>query len=335
MKLDPRYVAAVVAAAPQQGIEPAALLAVVETETNGRPFESADLDPSDGIEPAMLYERHVAYRGFAAKGADILAEAKRQGLVVPKWQGPRSAQYADQGTSAGRLALIARAAALDPEVAYASCSMGWFQVLGENHKHAGFDSAVEMHSALTRGGIEAHLACGVAFMRSTGLIRHLAAHDWAAFARGYNGKQFKKNGYDTKLAAAYAEWTTKLPAAPAPAATLADASTLKLGDRGPRVRALQESLAAFGTPVKADSIYGPATRRAVGAAQVELGLTGDGVATSDFVAKLEAAPALAKGEREVAPKSEVKEVSSLRAPATTSRRSVGSVSLPSQPTRAI
>jgi len=50
-------------------------------------------------------------------------------------------------------------------------------------------------------------------------------------------------------------------------------------------------------------------RRAVGAAQVELGLIGDGIATSDFVAKLEAAPSLAKGEREVAKKAEVKEVS--------------------------
>ncbi|BCM83573.1 N-acetylmuramidase domain-containing protein [Methylobacterium indicum] len=311
MNLANTIIAAILAAAPAQGVEPAGLLAVVQTETGGRPFETADLDPSDGIEPCMLYERHVAYRLFKAKGAAALKEAKRQGLVVPKWQGPGSPQYADQKTSAGRLALIARAAALDPEIAYASCSIGLFQVMGGNHAAAGFGSAKEMHDVLTRGGIEAHIACGIAFMRSKGLLKHLAARDWAAFAKGYNGTAYKKNAYDRKLADAYAYWSTKLRAKPAgPKANVAgDVSTLKLGDRGPRVRALQESLAAFGVAVKADAVYGPATRRAVAAAQVELGQAGDGVASPTFVAALESAPALAKGAREVATKAEVKQVS--------------------------
>ncbi len=35
----------------------------------------------------------------------------------------------------------------------------------------------------------------------------LRRQDWAGFARGYNGAQYAKHGYDTKLAAAFATWS--------------------------------------------------------------------------------------------------------------------------------
>jgi hypothetical protein len=257
----------------------------------------------------MLFERHVFLQRLKKLAPELVAEAKRQGLTVPKWQGPGSAQCADQKTSAGRLALVAKAAALHAEAAYQSVSMGLSQVMGFNFAACGYDSAVDMHQALTVKGISEHMAAGIAFMRSKGLLKKLAAREWAGFAKGYNGTGYAKNQYDKKLAAAYARWSTQLRAAPIPEAAVADVSTLTMGARGPRGRALQESLTAFGTPVKADQIFGPATRRAVAAAQVELGMVGDGVATSDFVSKLEAAQPLAKGEREVASKKEVKEVS--------------------------
>lgn len=312
MRIPDDIIAAAKTVAPSAGVDAASMLTVIEVETGGRALEPADLDPSDGLEPAMLFERHIFLKRLKALAPELVAEAKRQGLTVARWQGPGSAQYADQKTSAGRLALVAKAAALHAEAAYQSVSMGLFQVMGFNHAACGFDSAVAMHAALTRGGLATHLAVGVAFMRSKGLLKKLAARDWAGFAKGYNGTAYAKNAYDKKLAAAYARWTTALRAkAPAIAAaeTVPDASTLKMGDRGPRVRALQESLAAFGVPVKADSIYGPATRRAVAAAQVELGMPGDGVAAPAFVTALESAPPLVKGEREVATKKEVKQVS--------------------------
>ena len=214
MRLPSDIVAACVGYAPQAGVEPAGLLTVVQTETGGRPFEAADLDPSDGIEPAMLFERHVFLKRLKALAPGLVAEAKKQGLTVPKWQGPGSAQYADQKTSAGRLALVAKAAALHAEAAYQSVSMGLFQVMGFNYAAAGYGSAVEMHAALTRGGLPAHLACGIAFMRSKGLLKKLGAHQWKEFALGYNGTAYRKNEYDTKLAAGYASWTAQLRSAP-------------------------------------------------------------------------------------------------------------------------
>lgn len=309
MRLSPDIVTAAKLVAPQAGVEAACLLTVIEVETGGRPFESADLDPSDGIEPALLFERHVFLKRLKVLAPNLVDEAKRQGLTVSKWGGPGSAQYADQKTSAGRLALMAKAAALHAEAAYQSASFGLFQVMGFNFASCGFDSAVAMHAALTRGGVATHLAVGIAFMRSKGLLRKLGAHDWAGFAKGYNGTAYKKNAYDAKLADAYARWTTTLRAAPVAPAAAADPTVLKLGDRGPRVRALQETIAAFGIPLKADAAFGPATRRAVAAAQVELGQTGTGIADMAFITAIEAAPAISRGAREVASKKEVKQVS--------------------------
>lgn len=66
---------------------------------------------------------------------------------------------------------------------------------------------------------------------------------------------------------------TKKPAAPALPAT-----TLKPGDSGTQVKALQRALKALGYPVgKIDGKYGPATKTAVAAFQHAAGLTEDGV----------------------------------------------------------
>jgi hypothetical protein len=35
------------------------------------------------------------------------------------------------------------------------------------------------------------------------LLAALQSHDWAAFAKGYNGPGYAKNAYDVKLAEAY------------------------------------------------------------------------------------------------------------------------------------
>lgn len=44
------------------------------------------------------------------------------------------------------------------------------------------------------------------FINRAGLRTALRAHDWEAFARGYNGPAYKANGYHRKMAAAYARF---------------------------------------------------------------------------------------------------------------------------------
>lgn len=299
MQLSPDIVAAAKAQAARAGIEPAGVLTVIQTETGGKPFESADLDFSDGREPIMLFERHIFYRELKKLAPALLKRAVAEGLAIPKWLGPGSSQYADQRTSAGKLAVIARAVAIHPEAAYRATSMGLFQVCGFNAQACGYASAVEMHDRLAHGLVEAHIEAGIAFLRSKGLLRALAARDWKASAKGYNGTAYAKNQYDKKLAQHYAEWTSALRTGPAEAAAKVEAGALKLGDTGARVEALQRSLNALGIKVLENGDYGPAMKRAVGAAQVELGLTGTGVADPATVAAIEGAELIPKGAREL------------------------------------
>ena len=41
------------------------------------------------------------------------------------------------------------------------------------------------------------------------MLSALQAKDWAAFAERYNGRAYKKNNYDAKLANAYARYDAK------------------------------------------------------------------------------------------------------------------------------
>ena len=49
------------------------------------------------------------------------------------------------------------------------------------------------------------------FIKGNNLSTALQRHNWVSFARGYNGKDFKRNEYDTRLAAAHAKFKTLLP----------------------------------------------------------------------------------------------------------------------------
>ena len=122
--------AATVAAAREHGIEPAALLAVVEVESTGDPFED------DGM-PRFLFERHKFYSELKAHGEDReLSIAVQKGLAHAEWR--RATQYADQDTSKDRSALLGRAAAVNRECAYRACSWGLGQTMGFHAEELGY-----------------------------------------------------------------------------------------------------------------------------------------------------------------------------------------------------
>jgi len=50
-----------------------------------------------------------------------------------------------------------------------------------------------------------HLMAFVAFVKYNRLDSFLKNRNWVAFARGYNGPSYEKNGYHTKLADRYAK----------------------------------------------------------------------------------------------------------------------------------
>lgn len=198
----PSVIASTAEAAKRNGVEPAALLAVVEIESAGRPFEA------DGRTPRFLFERHVFYRELAKRQPEKLPGAVHAGLANRVWS--RATQYKDQGSSAGRMSVLRRARAIDEECANLSCSWGVGQTMGFHYQALGFPSATAMVAHMSRGGLAGQIDVMCRNITDMKLWPALKARDWAAFARRYNGAGYRANRYDTRMAAAYKRWAAKL-----------------------------------------------------------------------------------------------------------------------------
>jgi hypothetical protein len=249
---------AIVEAANANGIEPPAMLALVEVETSGNAFEQ------DGRTPALLYERHQAYRLAGKVSRALQAAFVRAGLALVKWS-PKT-QYKDQGTSAKRLALIAKARGIDAEVANQSASWGVGQTMGFLYAELGFGSACAMVEHMA-GNLAGQIECMVREIKNKHLIEPLNRHDWPHVALIYNGKGYAVNRYDVRLADAYKRWVRKLGAGGAVATVPAD---MPADD----IRALQRKLrklgyASVGNP---DGRFGDKTVGALSQFQAHEGL---------------------------------------------------------------
>lgn len=274
-------VAAIVSVATSAGIEPEALLAVVEIESRGRPFEA------DGVTPTFLFEKHIFRRELKANNPGKLSQAISAGLAVSSWS---KANYAGQGTSAAKLLLLQQARAIDPECANKSCSWGIGQIMGFNARGLDYASATQMVTAMSSNasGFGAQVDSMVRFIRKNGLDRHLASKNWTAFAIGYNGKGQAQNRYDSKLKAAYLKWLKQDigRSAVTSQATISDVLRKGIGDRA-RVEALQRLLRDKGYPVGAiDGVFGAMTETAVFSFQSAAGLPASGIADADTLTKL-------------------------------------------------
>jgi peptidoglycan hydrolase-like protein with peptidoglycan-binding domain len=153
---------------------------------------------------------------------------------------------------------------------------------GFNHKAAGYDTVQEMVLAFMEDE-DAHLEAMVSFIASNGLDDEIRRHDWAGFARGYNGAGYRQNQYDIKLASRFAWWQTRpdtpwTPGEDDAGAIVPSKATAvpRRVDKGSYVRAVQEALTDLGFDLKVDGDFGPATEAAVRAFQHANGLLVDG-----------------------------------------------------------
>lgn len=95
------------------------------------------------------------------------------------------------------------AANIDVESALLSTSFGLGQVMGFNHKLAGYETVTEMVMDFCESE-EKQLKGMLNFIGSKGsLVNACVGKDAAAFAYVYNGKNYKKFNYDTKIQDAY------------------------------------------------------------------------------------------------------------------------------------
>lgn len=148
---------------------------------------------------------------------------------------------------------------IDGDAALAATSWGAPQIMGFNHRDAGFASARAMVEAMA-GSEDAHLRAFVVLITAWRLCDALIANDWLSFARGYNGTG-QPEVYARRLEAAYRR-----------ASGGASAEVLRIGDRGAEVRRLQVALG-----VEPDGAFGRETDAAVRAFQGRHGIHVDGV----------------------------------------------------------
>jgi hypothetical protein len=177
-------------AAESLGCDTASIKAVEQIESGGSGFLT------DG-RLRVLFEGHVFYR--YTKGAFALTHPK---LCYPKW----TKVYYCKGDSETRgiceLDRLEEAKTLDKTAAVMSCSIGRYQVMGFNFALCGFKTIEELWAALNISETE-HLKAFCSYVKALGIDDDLRKHDWAGFARRYNGPEYKRNRYDTKLANAY------------------------------------------------------------------------------------------------------------------------------------
>lgn len=172
------------------GVPDSQVWAVLTVETRGFGF-------LPDRRPQILFERHVFHRltqGAHDSGNDDISKPKAGGYLG----------------GAAEYARLERAMALDKSAALQSASWGIGQVMGFNFKVAGFTSTDKLVAGMVKDE-NAQLQAMANFIKGNNLAGALQRGNWVSFARGYNGEEFKRNEYDTRLAAAHAKFQVTLP----------------------------------------------------------------------------------------------------------------------------
>jgi hypothetical protein len=174
-------------------VEVAAIKAVAEIESSGEGFLA------DG-KPKILFEPHIFWKQLRAKGINPnLFMEENPDILYPTW---KSGAYGPVSRQHERLE---KASKINRDAALQSASWGKFQIMGFNWKLCGAASLQEFINDMFESEDKQLLRFTI-YIKNTFLDDELRNHDWAGFARGYNGPQYLKNRYDTKLRTAYLKY---------------------------------------------------------------------------------------------------------------------------------
>ncbi len=228
------------------GVTAADVLAVAEVESGGRK------DLPDG-RPQILFEAQWFH-----KFTNGQYDHSHPNISSPTWN---RSLYRGGALEYDRLA---EAVALNETAALKSASWGLFQIMGFNHKRAGFPT-VELFVEAIKDDDDADMAAFIGFVRTDPrLLKALRTQDDRTFAEFYNGTG-QIDYYAAKITAARAHYLGTT--------TVQSSGILRRGMSGPDVVELQRALGLD----PADGAFGPKTEAAVKAFQSERGLEPDGL----------------------------------------------------------
>jgi LysM repeat protein len=172
-------------AATSLGVDVAAIKAVANVEAPGSGFLP------DG-RPKILFE--------AAQFGRLTGDrynSSHPNISSAKWD--RSLYVG----GAGEYKRLEEAKGLNETAALQAASWGRFQIMGFNHKTAGYSNVQDFVKAMQQSEGK-QLDAFVNFIKAdASMHKALKNHDWASFARAYNGPGYAANNYDTKIAAEY------------------------------------------------------------------------------------------------------------------------------------
>lgn len=164
-------------------IDAATLWAMLFVETHGCGYLGSR-------RPQILFERHLFSK---STGGQYDSTAPDVSNPIPGGYGPGGDNQYTR---------LAQAYALDADPALGSASWGLGQVLGSYATKVGYTSVSEMVAAMAASE-DQQLKAVVGFIQWQNLEGALQQQNWAAYARAYNGADYAKNQYDTRLSMAY------------------------------------------------------------------------------------------------------------------------------------
>ncbi|WP_339511899.1 N-acetylmuramidase family protein [Pseudomonas sp. RL_15y_Pfl2_60] len=189
------------AAAKRLGVDLASIYAINQVESLGNGFASNG-------KPTVLFERHIMYRQLCTpvhegdNAVQLKMHADELAITYPNLVNPKPGGYAGGTAEHQRLA---RARMLDDTSALASASWGAFQIMGFHWQLLGYSSVQEFAERMAKSEAE-QLEAFVRFIEADpALHKALKAKKWAEFAKRYNGPNYARNQYDTKLEHAYSQ----------------------------------------------------------------------------------------------------------------------------------
>lgn len=183
------------AAATALGCESAMMRALARVEA--KQF-GAFLRDLPGEPPVVLFERHKfsqftegRYDGLRASGlpesCSLISDQKPGGYGLVRYQHAR----------------LEAARKLDDGAAVEATSWGLFQLMGFNWKRCGAKSLYDFEASMRRS-VDDHLVAFCSFVYSDGRLQlAMRTRSFGTIALLFNGSDFERNGYHTKLEAAY------------------------------------------------------------------------------------------------------------------------------------
>lgn len=148
--------------------------------------------------PKILFERHKFYQALTKLNWITKRDEMRE--KYPDICHPSAGSY----NTRPQYEKLEIAATLNWDAAHESASWGFGQVMGFNWKALGYDSVRDFVSLMYASeGYQLDAVCR--YIKVNHLDDELRREDWPGFSKGYNGKDYRINKYDTKMATAHTQ----------------------------------------------------------------------------------------------------------------------------------